>query len=380
MTFLHNDKVLVKLLADTGVLDTLTKHAQQVDTEAKIIATKLANILATQAVQSGQKNEPAVYVRDLVDLIAYLNFLLKTNQHAEDGKPIVIHQTAGGEATKEFLDSIDKNLYVQYQKDFWVHKAGLQSRLNELDIVANRTGNEVMKPLVKNLIVQANEGLGLKFESSQSLPPNPYDDEHSNGTNKKQTPSKMNDGKGDPNYKNVSLKDNGENEGDMEEDFSSIRNVLPFQSTSSISPYDMNLFVRTMHALLAKYPQLLAGPMLGQAEQFTSEMNKNYAGWQAFVRTISSQNPSGNAAQALEEVPYNRAGMPNSQLEQIFGNTPNAREAANRLVQMINLSQQALVSLQRSPQIINLLGKDVVDGQVRQAQSLVTSLNPLARA
>jgi hypothetical protein len=372
MSFLFEDNILAKILIESKVFEQLNKYGQQVNDEAKLVAVKLTNRLMQEAVQaSDTKSHSEVYVQDLVSLDSFLNFLLK-NEERFDGELIVYHN-----ATTADIQPPKPELYVKY-KDFFVLKAGLTDRLRELDIASKQAGNEVMKPLLKNLIEEANKNLGLGFESHhENLPANPFDNDGNQkgqSGSKVQVPFAMNESTADPNYKNVSQKTEQQT---LQQDLEQLRNVLPLQSTSSLSPYDMTLFIRSMYQLVSKHPKLVTGPMLGQFAQFNADIERAYAEWQSFVGRASSV--ASNAQSAREDVSYDLAGRPNVGLEMTFGNTPNAREAAARLLHMVKLVEQSITSINRSPNMTNLLGQDILSGQVARAKAFIDSLGPFAR-
>lgn len=373
MSFLYDDNVLAKLLIESGAFEQLNKYGQQVNNEAKLVAVKLANRLMQEAVQASDTSSDAeVYVQDLVSLDSFLNFLLK-NEQRFDGQLIVYHN-----ATTENIEPPNPEMYVKY-KDFFVLKAGLTERLKELDMASQQAGNEVMKPLLKGLIFEANKSLGLGYESQYSaVPANPYGSQSGNqaGNNgsKVQVPFAMDESVADPNHKNVSQESEKQA---LQQDIEQLRNVLPLQSSNSISPYDITLFVRSMYQLVAKHPKLVTGPMLGQFKQFNADVERAYTEWQAFVGRATTNAP--NAQSAREDVPYDLSGRPNTGLEMLFGNTQNAREAGARLLHMLKLVEQSIMSINRSPTMTNLLGQDILSNQLTKAKAFIDSLGPFAR-
>ncbi len=390
MTFLYDDHVFIQLLAGTSVLDEIVKQAQQIQLnqeeltrkltrsrqktdEAKLIAAKLTQSLIEQWQQSQQQNDHPVYVRDLVNLEAYLNFLLKTKQKAHDGKPVVIHQDFGGEPSEEFLASIDKKLYVPFQKAWWVHRSGLSENLRELDIASKQPGNEVMKPLVKGLIEQSN-AIGVAYESvhGEISPYSEAPGQDGKGKVQLGLAVKIPDDdvldQRDPSNKGVKK--------DLATQFAALRH-LPFQADSSISPYDMSAFARNMNTLLTKFPQFIAGPLFGQIERISTDLNRNYAEWHSFINQIVAKDPQSNAGQALEDVAYSIVSPGNS-LDAIFGSTQYVKQAANRLIQMINLTISALTAIYRSPTLVDMFGKSVIDDQIKTAHIFTNSLRGMA--
>lgn len=377
MTFLYEDNVLNSLLVSANLIDKLVKEAQQANDEARLIATKLVNNLAAQAVQKGPSTGSELYVQDIVSLDAFLNFLLK-HQERFAGKLIVLHDATNGQSPPENQED-----YHKY-KDFFILKDGLIDYWRKVEAASKQVGNEVMKPLVKNLLAEINQALNYNVEPSPAEPQdNPYDAENDTQTNQKgksvvQVPFKMNQDAID----NVSggasnNKAKQTSEAELAKDFASIRNVLPFQSTNSLSPYDITLFINTMFELLDKHKSVIVGPMYGQFEQFSQNIKKNYNDWQGFISRASQT--ASNAQSARDEVPYDRGRRPFTGLETIFGSTPNAREAAQRLLQMVNLVQQSIMSINRSSKLMSLLSQDVLNHQLSEAQSYIDSLTPYAR-
>ena len=380
MSFLFKDDVLSELIVKSGLFEKLNKYGQQVSDEAKLVAVKLANNLMQQAVHAGDTSSKSeVYVQDLVSLDSFLNFLLK-NEERFDGKLIVYHN-----ATTADIQPPNPELYTKY-KEWFIMKPGLLDRLRELDIASKQAGNEVMKPLLKGLIAEANQSLGLGFESQHdNVPANPYDGQNGNqkggpggqgGNAKVQVPFAIDESTADPNYRNVSQKSNNDQQS-LNQDLEQLRNVLPFQSTTSISPYDITLFIRSMYQLVTKHQKLVTGPMLGQLKQFSADIERDYFEWQAFVGRATAT--ASNAQSAREDVPYDLGGRPNNGLETLFGSTGNAREAAQRLLQMVKLVEQTIMSINRSPNMSNLLGQDILAGQTQRARAFTDSLGPFAR-
>lgn len=348
-----------EIFSEDNFLDALYRFAQQADNEAKLIATKLAKNLLEQANQeSGTTSE--LYVKDLVNLDAYLNFLL-SNEERYDGKLIVFHN-----ATNQDISPPDAQLYFKY-KDFYVLKEGLSAKLRDLDILSNQQGNEVMKPLVKSLISESNKSLSLNFESMHGKAPGEPDFSQPNQKSKVQVgfsadESAVSGEKNENTAKTTSL----------EEDVMGLRNVMPFQSNISLSPYDMTAFIRGVNQIVHKHKDFLIGPILGQFEQFNQDIESQYNQWHSRVAEM-------NAASLGDEVPFDRARRPGTTLEQLFHGTMNAREVAQRLLQMVNLVQQALMSINRSPKLSDLLGKDVLSHQLAEAQSFADSLGAISR-
>lgn len=377
MSFLFEEVVLAKLLVESGLFNSLSKYGQQVDNEAKQIAVKLTNNLMNQAINQSSSNDLPIYVQNLVDLDSYLNFLVKNGVRATGGKLITYHDASGTNP------SPDAEAYTKY-KEFYVLKDGLLEKLRELDIVANQVGNEVMKPLVKGLISQINNIFGITFESAINPPANPYE----NIVGQDQLYNKSDGQHGNVNsgqYKNVSFSPDSEvnnltQHQKLQEDIIGVRNTLPFQSSTSISPYDITLFIRSMAQLLNNHKNLITGPMLGQFQQFNSDIERNWTAWQNFISRVDSTGLVTNVKSLRDEVPYDRANRPNTTLENLFGNNLNAKEAAQRLLQMVNLTQQAILSINRSPQMVDLLGKDVLNNQANQTRLFIESLTPFARS
>lgn len=388
MSFLFEEDILAKILIDSGEFERLIKSAQNANEQIKSIAQKMANNLLSQTTAQHDKPDADLYVRDLVNLDAYLTFLL-TNRQRFNGKLIVFHQAVG-----EALPP-NPELYTLYHT-FWVYKDGLKNRLTELDVISNQVGNEVMKPLVKGLIQEANQSLKLEYtrEADESLPSNPYaGQEQANdkaNKNSKQ-PSKFQIGfsADESAIKNViDDKNQSQSNAKSKQDLNALRDSMPFKSPNSLSPYDMYLFIHNVNNILQNNPKLISGPMGTQFERFNESIYSKYLDWQNFIAKLPNSNetplnpstPTTSDKNSLkEEVPFERGNRPLAMLTSLFGSTNAAREAAQRLLQMVNLTHQALLSITRSAQLVDLLGKDIVANQTNQASNYADSLTPFAR-
>lgn len=376
MSFLFEDDTLIKLMNDSGLLDKLNKYAQESNQEAKLLAIKLAKKLASEWVGEQGTNDTEIYVKDLVSLTAYLQYLDKYKKQSADGHPIALQ--AKNINAKQFADTYKKS-YFPYN-GFLVYVSGLKSLINELLIESEKDGNQVMKPLVNGLHAESIKSFGDAFNNT--------DEDEDGGTAEniedpdgipKNIPASTMYMKHRPDGNKGSGK--AKQETTLDQDLESMRNLLPFQSTSSLSPYDMTFFIRSFNNVLAKSVKqkvnLNAGPIVGQFVQFNESIERNYTEWVNFCAKASALAPNANSAR--EEVPYDLAGRPFTHLETLFGNTPNAREGAQRLLQMVSLTSQALLSLQRSPDLTNLLGKDIISSQTRRAQAFINNLETYTR-
>src|SRR5271165_6385830 len=89
MTFLHDDLVLYKFLSDSGLINQLSKSAQDIKEQARQIALKMArNLLVSNTNVSGQDAD--IFTRHLVDLTAFINYLYANKKRATDGNLIVV--------------------------------------------------------------------------------------------------------------------------------------------------------------------------------------------------------------------------------------------------------------------------------------------------
>lgn len=377
MTFLYDDKVLLKLLIDSGAFDKVSKYAQYAQEQAKQLALQLAQDLLSSNSSIAEKT-PDLYVKDLVDLDSYLNFLLKNNTKAQDGKFIVINQ--GNAPSQDLLDSIDKKIYTLY-KSFWIHKQGLSDLLYQLNVNAQLPGNEVMKPLVKKLFEQTNQ-LGVKFDNMVSK--NPYEEDNET---KKQPTSNVQvpfgisqttaDDAAGQNSDTKSDKDQANNASQAE--LENALNNLPFKHNGWLSPYDMQSFIINISRYIHSNPKLNNSRLGVEFTNYLDNMNQNVGLWNSLINKVSAEISNSNAKSYRLKVPYDLSQRPTVVLEQIFGSTPNARSAAQILLTMVNLMEQSFDSLRESTVFSALISQDKLNSQINQAQSYANSLGPFAR-
>lgn len=375
MSFLFEDDTLITFLDKSGLLDKLNKYAQQTDNDVKLVAMKLAQKLGEEVTGNHGTDDTEIYVKDLVSLEAYLNYLYKNKKTSNDGHSLVLQSVGiNGQQPGEK----DKHLYMPYN-GFFVYVSEVAGLINGLVIESEKKGNEVMKPLVKGLKTEATKAFGDAFTAHEqdSTDPNALPvTQNTLYMKSKNTPNAD-----DQNSKNVSFKTKEKSGTTVQQDLASLRNVLPFQGSTSLSPYSMMFFIQSMNEILQKsYTQginLHAGSLLGDFTEYYSSISRSYAEWMNFCAQASAVGPNANTAR--NKVPYDLSGRPFTGLESIFGNTPNAKLAAQRLLQMVNLTKQSLLSIQDSIDLMNILGKDIVSNQIRQAESFTNNLSTVSR-
>jgi hypothetical protein len=379
MSFLFEDHTLVKILDESGLLSKLNKYAQDADAQAKLLAQKLADKLANELADHKGTADTEIYVKDLVSLEAYLNYLLKHNKKSDDGHRLVIQGGPG--IGGEQLTEADKHLYMSYH-GFFVYVSGVAGLVKQLLVESKKMGNEVMKPLVKGLHDEATKSFGEAFNTSDA-------DEDEDGTDADETgdQDETTKSKGFPVTQNTfyakfkNTKNTKDNKSDptkgqtsVEQDLAGLRNALPFQSTDSLSPYDMQSFINAFSGLAAKFPNVGDGRLNTESLQFRQAMDGNMAKWNTFINQVATEFPKSNAVSYQNRVPYNLAGRPFTGLTQIFASTPKAEDASRYLLQMVRLVEQTLFSLQRAPDLVALLGKDIISNQVRLSQAFANKL------
>lgn len=152
MSFLKDDTILAKLLADSNLFEELLKNAQLVN-PLHDLAVKMVQNLNNQINLSSQTTGAEIFVRDLKslpDFIFYLfyhNVLFNGEKIVADMAPINL-----------------KDKYVPFQNKF-VYKDGIEHFLNNLRDNANNTGNQLMSAMVGRLIVEANNKLHINVAS-----------------------------------------------------------------------------------------------------------------------------------------------------------------------------------------------------------------------
>jgi hypothetical protein len=379
MSFLFKDEVLAKLLIESGVFEKLNKFGQQVSNDAKSIARKLADTLLQQSVQeSFATPELQIYAQNLVSLDHFLTFLYD-NKDRDDGDLIVYHNAVVGQD----IPPEKVELYTKY-KEFFVLKKGLIKRLHELNAASSEAGNELMKPLLQKLIPEANEKLALGFEAQQAGAVSNQQGESQVGKGTTPTTttgdSAVNPAASDPNYKRVSVQNESEEEkpDQLGNSLKNLMSNLPFQSTDTISPDDMESFIDGLFTISA-----MLNNEYFQNERFKSDvlkyhlaMSNDMASWVSFINKVAQQIPASNATSYKTQVPFDLGGRPITELEQIFGSTPNARSAAQILLKMILLMQQSLYTIKRSPQLVDRLSQEVIDNQLQRSKAFADQLGP----
>jgi len=363
MTFLYDDKILVKFLSEAGMLDKLIKDAQVVEANAKDIALKLAkNLLQSNTTIDGKDAD--LFVKDLVSLEAYLNYLLKNDRRTNDGMAIVLQgQGINGGPPPE----ANKQFYKPYG-GFFVHVSGITNLINMLDVEAQKPGNEVMKPLVKNLKSAATKAFGADF-TPQQLPDNP--------SKRPYNVSMM----GDESIFDPDAKKNKGTETEVGARAKVTPNTIsqtpPFGSDNLISPLDMYNFITNMDKLLLQSSNKLP-EIAGLQTQFARLSNNilvNYNDWIGFINRMP---PESSASNYHDHVPYNRS-KPYSAFMSMFpgGNAGSpqghAIEAGARLTKMIETTSYALELMQRSPQLMTIF-KDFVPVQLQRAKTFMNGL------
>lgn len=366
MSFLYDDEVFAQLLINSGIMSELTKQAQdavdQSDIDLKSLVAQLVDNI--QSHTAGQ--QPDIYVRDLVDMPAFLNMLLKSGQKTSDGKSIVIRQDVG--TPEEFAATFtpeNKALYKPLTGDavgFWVHVNGLQAKLAELDTLSKQAGNELMIPLVQNLVQQSKvDGINVP-QTTTEMPPNPYE---TSGDVSGKNPTDKSTSKTP--YKNVSYTPEQQAESDAIATVSSIQ--VPFLKPNEISPEKMNNFIHDVGEILNHTPQLGAGRMQQQFAQLDQAISAQYYQWRAFTS-------AANAPAAAEAIPYDRNQRPSEMLKNIFHNPTLAREAVRHLSDMITLTIQALSNINNSHSPLeNKLGESRITTALANANAYLGSLN-----
>jgi hypothetical protein len=395
MSFLFQDDVLAKLLVESGLFADLNKYGQQVSSDAKLVAAKLAKSLMEQAIdQSGARDEQ-VYVQNLADLDSYLNYLWKNGVKDATGDLISYHDTAGNTPPK------NPSLYTKYMKGnedtgFYVIKDALLGKLRELDEAVSQAGNEVMKPLVKGLIEQVNSTFGTSYESQvhkddkTGAPTAPHTDVAGNSSLPtaqpiaQGTPGNLQNISYNPNDPNAQNASNTQEESHGNGANSSLQTLLgnlPFQTADALSPYAMQSFIGNAANLAsALQPQLKDGRLNVELTQFANSINSEVSEWNSFVNSPPVGGVGGANASAYQtEVPYDRANRPFSTLETIFGSQFKAKESVQRLLQMVLLVQQTIASIKRSPMLTNAIGSNILDNQSRQATAFTNSLTAYSR-
>lgn len=368
-SFLYSYRVLNNL----GILDTLLKEAQNTELQAIEIAKKMAQkLLVSETIKDIDAKNTPIYVQDLTDLNSFLNYLYKNKKRADDNALLVLQSKGiGGQQPQEEL----KSNYILYN-DFWIHKEGLLHYLSLLEIEANKPNNEIMKTLLSHLIKEIKDKLQLSYESvlniSKELPENSTEEAKNKGRyphlGLKYSPN-------DENIQNVNV--NVENE-EVNQDIVNLHNTLPFQSNNALSPYDMHAFINAIAQIFLKAPSLGDARLGNEFEvQFKNNMNTNINNWNSYLNKLASQYPNLNILSYMNSVPYNiYSGRPNSSLEQIFGSKMTAQSAVNLLLQMVHLCEQALQTIQNnSPQLVKLLGKDIITNQMKQARAFIEKLS-----
>jgi len=106
--------------------------------------------------------------------------------------------------------------------------------------------------------------------------------------------------------------------------------------------------------------------------QFTNTMSGTINAWEGFINKNASKYPQVKSFQT--QVPYNRSANAEATLSQIFGDTPNARTAAQILLRMIILVNQTLLSLRQIEGLNQRLSPEVVSEQVKRAQNFIYNL------
>lgn len=370
MSFLFEDDVLVKLLIDSKLFNQLDKYAQQADAETKILAIKLTKDLIDQARQAYNPPGADIYVRDLTSLESYINYLHKNKILASDGKEIVI-QTKG--LASGVIIEQDKNLYKPYH-DFMVHIGGLIEQINTLDEEAQKEGNQVMRPLVNSLKAEATIVFAMDFTSKKK-------DIAHGGPSFAISKGVVDHIVGDDSD-NITNKTKGTETGVATKSrvtVSSVTGSPPFGSDDMISPLDMHEFIVNMYNLLLQSSNNLP-EIIGLRTQFATlqqNISGNYNDWQQFIDRMP---PISNASNYRDHVPYDHS-QPYGAFSRLFpggatgSNNPhgNAREAGVKLLQMIDLTRQALGLMQRSPQLMSIF-KDFIPSQLRRAQTFINGL------
>jgi len=163
MSFLKDDKVLYKLLVDSGLINkAIYKYAQDAasvsDLAVKMI-DNLRNSLSLMPTAPGS-DEAEIYPRDLLTLG---NFIAYLNRHKmyQDGLLVVVDAPKNPDASK----------YIQFESPFekmqgmfrFVYKDGLIHLLNHLKEIADKNDDGIMRAMLIKLTEEANEKLKLKI-------------------------------------------------------------------------------------------------------------------------------------------------------------------------------------------------------------------------
>lgn len=380
MSFLYNENVFYKLLADTGILQSLTKEAQNAEMQAIDIAKKMAQrLLISETMKGVNEGDTPLYVQDLSSLESFLNYLYKNQKRASDGNALVLQ--GGGINGAAPRDEV-KDSYISWN-GFWIHKQGILKYLGPLEIEANKPGNEIMKAMLGHLIKEIEQQLKIKYESVLHVPTTDDFDKD----NKDQTKAKPKGGnpmvgiKYSPDSQEIeqtSDKGKGDKKQSMDSAIQSLTNVLPFPEDNRLSPFNMHAFITNIAKVVKDYPQLGDDHTNGEfVGTFNNDIIRNFEAWKSYLGGLSNgADAAHNMLSYVNSVPYNvHSGRPNSGLEQIFGSTMKAHPAATMLLQMCRLSEQALQSLQTSPGLSSRIGKDVLANQLKKAQLFIEKLS-----
>lgn len=368
MSFLFEDEVLGKLILDSKMLEpTLRSFAQQTKPSSlpsKELVSKLFDRLNTQLIsvvspqglpggETGQTITGQMFFEDLQSLDTFVSYLYK-NVAKFNGKTIVIKKT----------DGLTSDNYVEYE-DKYIDINGLQHVLN---VVKEQAKNNLFTTkVVNNLLEEISEKLKLqadKIDLSDQKPVQAPTEQAVNQNSQKRP------------YL-VSIKIDGnlteeENE-KLAQKVVDLGNVMPFRSNLTISPDDIyNFLLKSYQVLISPQKELQQADLVSRFQQLSVAAVASYNSWKLFINSLP---PQLNAQTLVEEVPYDRSRRPFANLEARLNGTTPAKKAVGFLLPMVNLAEQGLLALKRSPGISNILG-DHLDNNLREAQSFADSLRP----
>ena len=373
MTFLHDDLVLYKFLSDAGLLEQLSKSAQDMKGQAHQIALKMAqNLLVSNTNVSGQDAD--IFTRHLVDLTAFLNYLYANKKRASDGNLIVVQSNE----EKQNKPPEEQGSYIWYDS-FWVHMQGLHEQFTNLQQAAEQKGNEALRPFVKHLLDEAKSKMKTDF-TMQKDPRLVRDDPYATNTQNQKHPYQVNMAI-DESTAEEAARDNSTQAPTQAQQSKILANAIqripfPFPDQNVLEPYIIQKFINYIDDLFTNNKQLQADGeiddnILMTLRDTNESMDQIITKYESVINTYSEKNPTIRAHKRM--IPYIMGSQEHNDFINLFGGQIQANDIYNLLLSMVRLARLILINMTKSPKLMDRQ-KDLIMNQKALSDRIISNL------